>query len=462
MNSMTGNFNLQPSAANQYNTAAPVHWPANTQSQSKMFKMQQGNISESGFHVQQANHAEMSPHTRTITPQGTMMTHGNMMTSQTQHTTHGNIMTSHNHMITAHGGIAASQGNVMTSQGNIMTSPVSNVATQGNAMTSQSSMMMSPAGHGHQHFPFSFSTSKQPVGGLGDMRPDKMQQMGPNMTMDSPLLVNLLQNEASGMNSPTQFASATPPSSNQKPKRKKPQRKKKPAKSAAPSTPTGTAPMQAFGGMYSMQGPPQHYPGGEMQSPPDQIMPPQQGGMANTPDSKFIDAISRSDVGAQSAGFTNDSIISSEVATFHPSNQQMPVLRRHNSFPVSRSASFPHGFDPSKPAPYPHRPHLTMSPQQQQQQMYMQQMAGPYSQYKSGHPPRQVLMQSQQGMQQQGDNSIMQQHPTNFQPGMSPMSMMQQNSSRPQRFSSHPPTPPQMQNQGKYNLNFQLVCSMYL
>ena len=445
MVNMAANYpvnNLHASSSNQFTNGA-MQWPPGSnvqQQQASMFKMQAAhNSSSNSFQIQQPSQSEIA-HV-SLAPQGNlMMAQSSVMTSQLNLASQ-NTNASQNALMMSHGGVIT-QGNAV-SQGGFM-------ASQSSLMTSQSSMMashsaMSPAVSGHHQFPFSFpSPVKQHPQNIGDLRPDKLPVMGPNMSMDSPLLVNLLQTEPPpGMTSPG-FPVVSVAGANLKPKRKKPAKKKKPSKSTDSTTPTGAGPMQAFGGVYGMQGQflPQHFSTGDMTSP--EHMMPQQMKMSSQ-DSKFIDAISRSDVGAQSAGFSNDGNLTSEL---HSSSQQMPSLRRHNSFPVSRSGSFPHGFDPSKP-PFQRKQQPGLSPQQQQ--MYMSQMAGQYSGFKPGHSPRQMLVQGQQMQPQQGggDGNQMQYQPSGYHHTNPPMPIMQQPARPPQRYPGHPRTPPQMQSPGK-------------
>ena len=410
---MPANFHGTNQVANSQfaNVSPQMHWPANSMMMSQTYRVQNSNPASS--YIGQSNQNEISSHSPA------MPSHGPMMTSPGSVMSQGNMMLSPNNMI--------------TSQSNLITSPNPMMASQGNMLTPPGSM--SPAVPTQHQFPFSFPNSNKQQGAF--------QGMGQNMSKDSPLLVNLLQNEGanngSGLASPTQFPGATPAAQSQKPKRKKPSRKKKPSKSSVPTAPTVAGPVHAVPGAYPMQGQfvPQNFHG-EIQNH-EQIM--QQPNVIKTsyPTSKtpVIEAISRSDVGGNTTSYSGDSIIATEI---QPPNQ-MPQLRRHNSFPASRSA-FPAGFDPSKAVMQPKPPHSNMP---QQQPMYMSQMSAPYPGYKPGHGRPMI-------QQQQGENGQLYQA-SNFQHGPPQMQMVQQQQQqqvvRAQRFPTHRPlTPAQMQAQG--------------
>nr|CAB3264235.1 nuclear receptor coactivator 6 [Phallusia mammillata] len=313
--------------------------------------------------------------------------------------------------------------------------------------------MTSPGSANQTQFPFSYNN--QTMAKAAEMQQEK------GMSMASPLLVNLLQTEASaGMaNAANQqpimgtVASAAGATTAAKPKRKKPQRKKKPPKT--PCTPPGGA--TQFPGMFGQgegvpQQPPlmennpqfmnQRFPQFKMQDkqgmhPNAPTMNPMIRGNFPDPKSSVIETISRSDVGTQGMSFTGN------VTSVAGSDPMMPmsgsqVFQRHVSIRQPLPHGFPPGFDPSKVGNFQNK-HL--GPNVNQQPVYMNQMGNQFTQFDPNqqrtmamqpqHPQmqQQMMQQHQQQHQQQQVKAYPMQPNTpvgNFQPGVMPPNHGQQ------------------------------------
>ncbi|CAK8690005.1 unnamed protein product [Clavelina lepadiformis] len=332
------------------------------------------------------------------------------------------------------------------------TVPASNFQMQNNhvdaigsgfVMHSQSAI--SPASAGHNQFPFTF-TSGPKVPNPMEMLPDAKMQ-GPGMSIASPLLVNLLQTEASsGMSTishppQTTFPPTSPSTAAQKPKRKKAPRKKKPPKSS-PTTqiPANT---QCFTGMYNMPGQVGNprFPAGELVNQ-DHVNLSNPLRNVNYGDAKvsIIETISRSDVGAQSMSFSGS--FDSNVL---PPGSQVQMFPRPGSVRMPTSPAFSSKQIGFLPKQVPNMP--------SQQQMYMNQMQTQFGHVDPGpaqgqsSPVMVQTMQPQTVMQSAAMQNVNNsgQFSGNFQHINGQSNMMQQPSNQPQPFSVTPDGVPNMQ-----------------